>query len=291
MKSNNPRLFTAPIFCACLLGNALLAVAQSADKQITTFDVSANTQTVPTSISGRGEIAGYYLDATGVAHGFTRDKDGTIATFDAPGAGTHGTFPVSINGRGEIAGYYYGSSVFVTHAFVRESDGKITAFDVGPNTQTFPASINSKGEITGYYNDAGFPHGFIRAADGTISTFFVLGPNSITFPASINSRGEITGSCNDAGGIHGFVRREDGGINTFDAGPNGTVPASINSKGEITGYYLAPGGQHGLLVHGFLRHSDGSIASFDADPPIVGTYAQALTREVKLPDSTMMRIS
>ena len=33
-------------------------------------------------------IAGRYIDASDVSHGFLRAADGTITTFDAPGAGT-----------------------------------------------------------------------------------------------------------------------------------------------------------------------------------------------------------
>ena len=184
------------------LGTAIPTLAEKAKDRIVLFDASPNVPTFPTSINHSGEITGYYIDPSQVFHGFTRDKKGTITTFDAPGAGTHGTFPVSINGRGEIAGYYYGASVFVTHGFVRHSDGTFTSFDVGPNTQTFPVAINDRDEIAGYYNDAGFPHGFVRAADGTTATFAVLGPSTITFPTSINPRGEITGSYQG----HGFLQ-------------------------------------------------------------------------------------
>ena len=33
-----------------------------------------------------GALAGWYVDAQGVPHGFLRTKDGDITTFDAPGA-------------------------------------------------------------------------------------------------------------------------------------------------------------------------------------------------------------
>ncbi len=35
-----------------------------------------------------GEITGFYVDASGVGHGFLRTLGGTITTFEAPGAGT-----------------------------------------------------------------------------------------------------------------------------------------------------------------------------------------------------------
>ena len=48
-------------------------------------------------------IEGQYTDASNVAHGFVRDANGAITTFDAPGAGTgpfQGTFPLTINPQG-----------------------------------------------------------------------------------------------------------------------------------------------------------------------------------------------
>jgi hypothetical protein len=99
---------------------------------ITTFDVPAASTaaflgTVFTAavINDEGVIAGNYADANGVSHGFVRQRDGTITTFDAPGAGTcpasgamNGTFPLGINAPGAITGYYLDASC-VGHGFLR----------------------------------------------------------------------------------------------------------------------------------------------------------------------------
>jgi hypothetical protein len=57
-----------------------------------------------------------------VAHGFVRARDGTITTFDAPGAGTgsgQGTFPNGhINDTGTITGYDVDNNN-VRHGFLR----------------------------------------------------------------------------------------------------------------------------------------------------------------------------
>ena len=58
----------------------------------TTFDVQGagtgfNQGTLLFGINPAGAVTGGYIDASGVAHGFVRAKDGTITTFDAPGAG------------------------------------------------------------------------------------------------------------------------------------------------------------------------------------------------------------
>jgi hypothetical protein len=94
-------------------------------------------------------------------HGFLRTPDGTITTFDVPGAaGTRGN---SINPAGEITGTYFDES-FVTHGFLRARDGTFTTFDPPGSLTTTPSGINPAGAITGYYQDStrfNF-HGFVR---------------------------------------------------------------------------------------------------------------------------------
>ena len=52
----------------------------------TAFEVAgAVTQTFPIGINDRGQIVGYYDDASGL-HGFLRQKDGRFSRIDFPGA-------------------------------------------------------------------------------------------------------------------------------------------------------------------------------------------------------------
>jgi hypothetical protein len=60
-------------------------------------------------------ITGIYYGC-GTAHGFVRDRDGKITTFDPPGS-TY-TMPTSINDAGAITGWYVDASS-VTHGFLR----------------------------------------------------------------------------------------------------------------------------------------------------------------------------
>jgi|SRR5580658_1676950 hypothetical protein len=86
---------------------------------------------------------------------------------------------------------------------------------------TWADSMNSDGLIAGYYSDAsGVNHGFVRAADGTITTFDVSKAGTAagqgTYPQSINKSGFIAGFYVDARGSRGgFVR-----------GPSGAIQAS-----------------------------------------------------------------
>jgi hypothetical protein len=120
-----------------------------------------------------GAIAATYIDANNVSHGFLRSPNGTITTFDAPGAGTgayegtgcYSDCPVSLNDWGTITGVYIDAN-FVYHGYVRSPEGKLTSFDPSGAADTFPYSLNDSGIITGYYLDASnVYHGFLRIPD------------------------------------------------------------------------------------------------------------------------------
>ena len=161
------------------------------DGTFTTFDApGAGTGlfqgTGPNGINPAGAITGNSSDPSSVFHGFVRAADGTITTFDAPGAGTgqfQGTVGFSINPVGVIAGEILDSnSAF--HGFVRYQDGTITTFDApGAGTGSFQGTsmvdggcINPAGVIVGSVTDSNnVSHGFVRAADGTFTTFDVPG--------------------------------------------------------------------------------------------------------------------
>ena len=134
-----------------------------------------------------------------MAHGFLRAPDGTLALFDAPGAGTQGgggTIPLSINPASAITGFYTDAS-FMSHGFLRSPDGILTTFDAPGATSNFgtsPTSINPAGTITGSYSDAIGFHGFVRSPDGTFTTIDQPGGAGLTRPQGINAARAITGS-------------------------------------------------------------------------------------------------
>lgn len=64
---------------------------------------------------------------------------------------------------------------------------------------TFPGGINLVGTIVGtYFGEDGLPHGFWRAANGSITTFDVPRAGYLTNPVSLNDFGQITGIAYDA---------------------------------------------------------------------------------------------
>ncbi|WP_263353075.1 hypothetical protein [Acidicapsa acidisoli] len=219
------------------------------------------------SINVQGEVAGNYVDNDHVRHGFLRRRDGTIETFDVPGAGTsayQGTFSSGIDSAGTISGSYTDSND-LSHGYLRTRDGDFTTFDVPGDTRgLYPAGMNADGAITGNFvgsDDQHLQHGFVRNRDGETAEFDPPG-SFATIPESINRDGAVTGSYEDySGGEHGFLRRRDGGLVSFDFPLSAfTFASSINPEGAIAGTWVV-----GSASHGFLRAPDGAFTSFD--PP------------------------
>jgi hypothetical protein len=266
------------------------------DGTIITFDVPEAATgfgqgTLPAAIDPKGRIIGSYTtQAAGcngeclTYHGFLRQRDDTLITFDVPGAGSgngQGTILEAINPSGEITGFYWDAN-YNTHDFLRDPDGTIVTFDVVANAQFTDARINAEGVITGFAGQPNREHGYVRLQDGTVSTFDVCTaasaqslncnplPNGlgVTQPVGINSAGLITGSFEsfDGGSLfsHSFLRQPDGTIITFDpnGSSNGSSPTGINSAGEIIGFY-SDVTNNVAHTHGFLREPDGTIVTLD----------------------------
>jgi len=280
-----------------LAGAASTGYAQT----ITTFDVPNSTATQAVGINSAGQVTGDYVTADHTGHGFLRETDGTIVTFDAPGAAVGsnlGTWPRAINPTGQIVGYYDDTTTqssgcnghcLTRHAFLRQQNGTFITFDVpgagsGSGQGTFPESTNPSGEISGESIDVnGNLHGFLRQRDGTFVVFDAVTNARLTTALSINPAGKITGSSRQQPFMeHGFLRDVDGTITVFDVCtaasaqslncnplPNGlgvTQPVGINSAGLITGGFATNDSQSNF--HGFLRQPDGGLITFDPNGSI-----------------------
>lgn len=131
-----------------------------------------------------------------------------------------------------------------------------------------PAGTTPSGDIAGIASTpfslgAPFSHGFVRARDGSTTTFYV--EDVVTFSVDdINPAGTIIGSyipVSDPVARHGYFRSPDGAITKFDVpGALDTEPLGINPAGTITGFYALP-----ILNSpdvGFLRSADGTLLTF-----------------------------
>jgi hypothetical protein len=240
---------------------------------ITLTDPDAGTGSGQGTFAGNikpegGEIAGSFVDASGVSHGFvTAPPYHTFTSFDPKGS-VNTLMPVAsaLNQEGEVTGTYLDAKGAL-HGFVRAANGTITTYNVkgagkGPGQGTSASSISDLGTTTANYIDSnGVNHGFLRRRSGAITTFNVLaagnGSGQGTIPEGIDLLGEITGQYIDSSGVnHGFVQSPLGDITTFDApgagtaSGQGTLPATPNLFGVITGQYIDSNNVHfGFLLN------------------------------------------
>jgi hypothetical protein len=255
---------------------------------VTVLDIPGSTESDALGINAAGVITGAYADSSSAAaQGFVMAKDGTVTSFNSPGAGTgsgQGTIPVAINAVGTIAGEYL-DSLGVSHGFVRTAKGTITDFTpagAGDNanqgtslTILFFSNgpiINKAGTIVGHYLDSSnVYHGFARAANGTITVIDAPGAgdgnDEGTIAFGINTAGTIVGSYRDSNNAwHGFTLATDGTFTDINAGLgttslNGTFAFGINDSGEVTGSY---GDADTNAAEGFIYAADGTITDFSA---------------------------
>jgi len=97
----------------------------------TTFDPPGSTFTEPSAITPSGVIIGFYVDASGVTHGFLRTPGGSFTTIDPPGSTF--TYATGITPGGIITGWYQGTMGGLDlHGFLRALDGTFTSFDAPP---------------------------------------------------------------------------------------------------------------------------------------------------------------
>jgi hypothetical protein len=127
--------------------DARLLGAVSSSGAITTFDIPAATYgTFSGSINIFGAVTGYYADVYNIVHGFVRNNQGNITTFDPPRAYT--SAPQSINANGAVTGFYVDNK-FVAHGFVRDPRGNFVTIDAPGASATNAFSINNDGVIAG----------------------------------------------------------------------------------------------------------------------------------------------
>ena len=157
---------------------------------------------------------------------------------------------------------------------IASAEAKWVSIDVTGSSQSTPVAINDKEVVTGSWLDnSGISHGFVRASDGTITSFDAAEEVN-TQVLAINKDGLVAGYYFDfSGNESGFIRAPDGTITSFVV-PNtvNTTPSTINGKGATTGYaysYQTEG------YIGFLRAPTGKIKTFQV-PKSAQTYGYAI---------------
>lgn len=123
---------------------------------VTVFTVPNATLTEATAINNLDQVVGFYQDASGVYHGFIRDRQGHLVyPVDVPGASTTrflGTIPLGINDFGFISGHFWDSSNN-EHGFVRAPWGQFFQIDVPGAARTSGGGLNDFGTVVGHWDD------------------------------------------------------------------------------------------------------------------------------------------
>lgn len=192
--------------------------------------------TYPDAIDAAGDVSGSFTDANNVVHGFVLPANGTIATYDAPGAITSNALRSTANAKlsSELRqlGKSYGISLKSRRSNsplmkLRSLLGKVGAVTSegtgllngnGPNpsgTASYGNLIlnaaNPSGEIVGLFTDGDYVfHGYLRATNGTITTISDSDAGSAaeqgTGALAINDSGLIAGTYVDSSSVlHGFL--------------------------------------------------------------------------------------
>ena len=271
-------------------------------QKIITFDAPHSGQasgqgTEATGINLEGTITGAVTDNNFGTHGFVRTSNGRFTNFDAPGADpiVGCTCPSGINDLGAIAGNTVDTSG-VSHGFVRTAEGQFAIFDdsqapaaSGGGQGTIPVGITDFGVVAGNYVDGNDEwHGFVRTAQGKITTFDPPG-SVFTSVWSINNFGQIAGVFYDANFVgHGFVRSAEGKITTFDppgavGGASGTYNAFVNDLGVIAGSYYAANNN---AEFGYLRWFAGQFTKFEAPKATAAAFFGTELAAINLESAT-----
>lgn len=244
-----------------------------------------------------GAVAGTYLDANNVFHGFIRSPQGRYTAIDAPCADTtpqdyNGTVAEGINDFGEIVGFCI-DAAGDTHGFVRSPQGTFTEFDaLQPAVETVPLFINLEGATVGFVYDStsNLFRAFLRYPNGTPAVFVgpgscPLGFNETPNPcygneaAYVSLLGAAIGNFEDGNLVtHGMMRSPDGKLTAFDAPGAGSgiyqgtgcpgCTMGVNFFGVIVGTYI----DSNNVSHGFLRDPNGEFTTFDAGGAGTGQF-------------------
>jgi uncharacterized membrane protein len=193
-------------------------------------------------INSQGVIAGAYVDANGVEHGFFGPLNGAYTTFDYGGTST-GTEPRALNDDGDIVGFATDPNFAVGAEFLRTADGTVQTFekDGAPLDGIAQGITKKKDTSTGDYIDpnTGIRTGYL-AKRGTYQSDVDLGLNATrTSPRALNKHGTMAGVFIDSGAVqHGFILK-NGVTQVIDADDSGTTTLEgINKKEFSAGWVV-----------------------------------------------------
>ncbi len=151
-------------------GSGIFQAFVSHGGTITSFSVPGSLSTFAYETNNSNQlVVGYYIDGSGILHGYFRDANGALH-FPIDPSGSVGTVLFGLNDRNWVVGRYADGSG-VTHGLFFVPPNSFFTFDYPGSTFTSLNGINAQGFICGRYVDAsGIAHGFLARVTGTPPT-------------------------------------------------------------------------------------------------------------------------
>jgi hypothetical protein len=229
-------------------------------------------ESFPLGINNSRDMAGTYIDANGVSHGFTL-IGGRYATVDYPGTNMApglGSFVGSINDHRDVTGIYYDAQGY-QHGFIRimpeNCDGGGGADNNGDGCKPVFKSIDVPGALNTQIN-------------------FELGPGLGTNAIGLNNHRDVVGlyastTLTSSGFLlsNGMFRKIDDPLAGNFAG-DGTKLFGVNDYGDIAGDYITQtsAADPCPITHGFFYdgHTFRPIFVAGSDMGCFGTQLNGL---------------
>jgi hypothetical protein len=142
----------------------LQGFVRDASGNLTTFAVPGATGTWAYTINKAGVVAGFWLDANSIGHGYLRSPSGLIQSYDAPkGTGTTLGGAPFINDDGVVASTAYNASNNAFEPFIRNRAGDFTIFSVSGSKTAIINGVNNNSQVCGtFLGQKGVAYGFLR---------------------------------------------------------------------------------------------------------------------------------
>jgi hypothetical protein len=215
---------------------------------ITTFDYpGTGNLTRPQKINDMGDIAGEFLDSSGVTRGFVRLRNGSFSPPIVEPNQDSLTDVRAINNSRLVAGYYIAANV--AHGFFLSAN-TYTEFDTPGALNTYIDALNNAGDFAGTADFTTGNQAFLSVA-GNVTLFTV--PGAVTAAVyGLNNLNQAAGGYFDSASVsHGFLRDAAGTL-TYPIDPLGSTQTFIfgnNDRGWMVGRYVdGSGATHGLFM-------------------------------------------
>jgi uncharacterized membrane protein len=193
------------------------------------------------SINTHADVAGTWIDTSGMSHGYLRHHDGTVETLDYPGG--NNTTGYGVNDRGTVIGLY-SDAAGVSHAYERIK-GTWKTIDLPGGAATIPLSVNNSNQIVGEFQPTldVWGQGFVLNPDGSFTLHDAPGaPPLSSFFISINNRKEVLGAwIDEEGNEFNYLRKQSKYVPVALPASFGALITSaqtINDLNDIVGYYV-----------------------------------------------------